>query len=323
MKRSGALGLVIAITSTLGFSTSGTLAKPLLETGWSPAAVVMLRALLGGLILLPFAIRALKGNWRTAWTGRWRILGMGAAGVAGTQLLYFTALQTVAVSTTLLIEFLSPVLLVLVAWVLSRRVPAHPVLLGSLLAIGGLVLVIGPGALVAPDLRGVVCAFGAMVGCAVYFVVAARDARGLPSIALASFGLLLGAIVLAPFALLGVFPVAISSADVVVWGMAAPWWAPVILVAIIPTAFAYVAGITGTQLLGSRIGSFVGLLEVVFASALAWLFLGQALTAVQLLGGAVLVAGIIAVRAGADRRLVAEIATVDELARRELPTSAA
>ena len=39
---------------------SGVLIKPLLEGGWSPAAAVTVRALIGGLILAPFAAQLMQ-----------------------------------------------------------------------------------------------------------------------------------------------------------------------------------------------------------------------------------------------------------------------
>jgi hypothetical protein len=49
-------------------------------------------------------------------------------------------------------------------------------------------------------------------------------------------------------------------------------------------------------MLGAKLASFVGLAEVVFAIGIAWLLLGQLPTAVQLGGGALIVAGIALVR---------------------------
>ncbi|MFI5932705.1 EamA family transporter [Actinoplanes sp. NPDC051494] len=72
---------------------------------------------------------------------------------------------------------------------------------------------------------------------------------------------------------------------------------PGVIVGLIGTALAYAAGITGSGLLGSRLASFVGLLEVVFASLLAWVLLGEGLTLLQLVGGALILGGIAAVRA--------------------------
>ena len=288
-------GLGIAVVSALSFGTSGALIKPLLEAGWSPAAAVTARALTASLLLAPLAIVALRGNWGALWRGRWRVLGMGAVGVAATQLAYFTALHTIPVSTALLVEFLAPLLLVGFAWATTRRAPRPAVLVGSVLAVGGLLLVIGPGAIRAVDPVGLMFAFAAAVGCAVYFVIAARPNDGLPPVALAASGLFVGGIVLALLSATGILPFSATFGDLPLFGGSAPWWVPLLIVAVVSTALAYVAGITASGILGSRVASFAGLLEVVFASLFAWLLLGEQLSLLQLLGGALILGGIAAV----------------------------
>ena len=48
--------------------------------------------------------------------------------------------------------------------------------------------------------------------------------------------------------------------------------------------------------MGSRVASFVGLSEVLFAVLIAWFVLGEAPTLVQAIGGALIVAGVVLVR---------------------------
>ncbi|GAB2577731.1 membrane protein [Paractinoplanes abujensis] len=289
------IGLIAMIVSAVSFATSGAFIKPLLEAGWSPAAAVTVRALAGSLVLLPFVLFALRGRWSALWRARWRVLGMGAIAVAFTQLTYFAAISRIPVSTALLIEYLAPLLLVLWAWATTRRMPRPTVLLGSVLAIGGLVLVIGPGALQAVDPLGLMLAFAAAIGCAVYFVVAARPADGLPPVALAGSGLLLGGVLLALVGLTGAIPFETTGGTVPLLGATVPWWVPLGVVAIAGTAIAYATGIAGSSRLGSRLASFLGLLEVVFASIFAWLVVDEALTVLQMLGGALILAGIAAI----------------------------
>jgi drug/metabolite transporter (DMT)-like permease len=289
-------GLIIGVLASLAFGTSGAFIKPLLESGWSPAAAVTVRAGVAGLVLAPIAIASLRGKWSALWRARWRVLGMGLIGVAGTQLVYFAAVQRIPVSTALLIEYTAPLLLVLAAWVTTRKVPKAVVLIGSLVAIGGLVLVIGPGNLGGTDGLGLIFAGLSAVGCAIYYVIAARPSDGLPPVAFAGAGLLLGAIVLGLVGVVGLVPFTATFGDVPAFGGELPWWMPLLLVALVGTAFAYVASIAASEMLGSRLMSFVGLLEVVFASIFAWILLGEALTIVQLLGGAAILAGIALVR---------------------------
>lgn len=290
-------GLIAAAVSFISFGTSGAFVKPLLEAGWSPAAAVTARALTAGLVLLPFVIILMRGRWTLLWQARWPVLGMGLVGVAVTQVLYFAAIQRISVATALLIEFLAPLILVGFTWAVSRRTPAPVVLIGSVLAVGGLVLVIGPGAIQAVDPIGLAAAFGAAIGCSVYFVIAARPNNGLPPVALAGAGLLLAVPVLALVGATGLLPFTATFGDVPLFGTPTAWWVPLLVVAVIGTALAYASGITASGILGSRLASFIALLEVVSASLFAWLLLGEGLSPLQLLGGLLILGGIASVRA--------------------------
>jgi drug/metabolite transporter (DMT)-like permease len=290
-------GLIVAVVAAASFGLSGAFIKPLLESGWSPAAAVSARVLIGGVVLAPFAALALRGRWNTLWRGRWRLLGMALIGVAGTQVLYFAAIERIPVSTAILIEYLAPVVLVLLVWVRTRRAPRWMVLAGSGVAIAGLLLVVAPGGGHALDAVGVALAVTAMLGCAGYYVIAARPADGLPSVALAAVGLLLGGVALLAVSATGLLPFVVSFRDVELFGGPAPWWVPLAVVGVLATALAYAAGITAAGLLGSRLSSFAGLLEVVAATIYAWLLLGESLGALQLVGGVLILAGIALVRA--------------------------
>jgi drug/metabolite transporter (DMT)-like permease len=307
-------GLITGALASLAFGTSGAFIKPLLEAGWSPAAAVTVRAGIAGLVLIPFAIASLRGKWGAVKRARWRILGMASIGVAATQLVYFAAVQRVPVSTALLIEYLAPLLLVGFAWASTRRMPRVVVLIGSVVAIGGLVLVIGPGSIVATDGLGILFAALAAIGCAGYYVIAARPSDGLPSVAFAAFGLVGGSAMLAIVGLTGLVPFTANFGEIAFLGTNQPWWLPLGVVALVGTAFAYVASIAASSMLGSRLMSFVGLLEVVFASMFAWLLLGEALTITQLLGGVLILAGIAFVRSEKDARAELEAVPIPEQA---------
>ncbi|MCU1584769.1 MAG: EamA family transporter [Microbacteriaceae bacterium] len=303
-------GLVIAVIAAAAFGSSGAFAKPLLESGWSPAAAVTVRALVGGVVLLPFAVLTLRGRWSALWRARWRVLAMAFVGVAGTQLLYFAAIQRIPVGTGILIEYTAPLLLVASAWVLTRRRPKSVVLVGSGVALLGLVLVVSPGRDARMDALGLALALAAMVGCALYYVIAARPSDGLPAVALAGFGLLLGGLLLGVVGLTGIVSFTASFDGVVLFGGVVPWWLPLLVVGVISTAIAYAASIAATEILGARLASFTGLLEVVAATFYAWLLLGEELTLGQLVGGVLVLVGIGFVRSEKPRSQ-APVASID------------
>ena len=74
------------------------------------------------------------------------------------------------------------------------------------------------------------------------------------------------------------------------------WLVPIAGLSLIAAVVAYLTGIAGARLLGARLSSFVGLTEVMFAVLIAWLVLGELPTGVQLVGGALIVAGVTLVR---------------------------
>jgi drug/metabolite transporter (DMT)-like permease len=131
-----------------------------------------------------------------------------------------------------------------------------------------------------------------MVGAAIYYVVAAQTDDGLPAVALASAGLVVGAVALGLVGLTGIIPFTATFGSVQLFGGAVAWWVPMLIVGVIATAVAYATSITASQMLGSRLASFAGLLEVVAATFYAWLLLGEQLTMLQLLGGALILVGI-------------------------------
>jgi drug/metabolite transporter (DMT)-like permease len=99
-----------------------------------------------------------------------------------------------------------------------------------------------------------------------------------------------------------VVPMAFSAADVELLGRAVPWWLSIGELAVVAAAVAYLLGVTAARMLGSTVASFVGLTEVLFAVLFAWVLLGELPGPVQLAGGVLIVAGVVAVRVGELRR---------------------
>jgi drug/metabolite transporter (DMT)-like permease len=172
---------------------------------------------------------------------------------------------------------------------------------GAAVAIAGLLLVLDLVSGQAVDLVGTIWALIGMVGAATYFVLGAHDARGLPPIALAGGGMVVGAVGLAVGGLLGLVPMRGSASAVSLGGHLLPWWADVLALGVLTAALAYASGIAASRRLGSRLASFVALTEVLFALVFAWLLLGELPRPVQLLGGLVLIVGVVVVKLGEGR----------------------
>lgn len=91
---------------------------------------------------------------------------------------------------------------------------------------------------------------------------------------------------------------ATTADDTVIAGTTLPWFVPVLLLGVVATALAYQLGISGVARLRPSFASLVGLAEVMFAVVAAWLLLGERITAVQAVGGIVVLAGLTLARQG-------------------------
>lgn len=293
-------GLAVALLSAAMFATSGAFARPLLESGWSPAAAVIVRLGLASLLLAPLAAYALRGRWHVL-REKWRPIVMyGLFGGAAVQVAYFNAITYIEVGIALLLEYLGVLLVVLWVWARTRRRPGPTTLTGMAVAVLGLAVILNPADLAGADLRGVAWGLFAATGMAVYFITSA-ETSGIPPLAFVSAGLGVGAVLLLLAGLVGLVPLRFSTADVALFGGTWPWWVPLLELVVVAAALAYVAGFVAARRLGSTVASFVGLTEVVFAVLWAWLLLAELPGPVQLLGGAVLLVGVAAVQAGGQR----------------------
>ena len=294
-------GLLLAFASATTFGMSGVLARGLLDTGWSAGAVVTLRIAIAALVLVVPAALALRGRWGLVRANAGLVAVYGVAAVAGAQLCYFYAVTHLQVSVALLLEYTAPVAVVLWLWLRHGHRPSGLTVLGAGIAAGGLVLVLDVVSGADLSVVGVLWALGAMVGAATYFVISADEDNGLPGIALAAGGLLVGGTVLAIAGALGLVPFRASTGNAVYDGQGVPWWWPVLALGVVTAAFAYVTGIAAGRRLGSRLASFVALGEVLAALVFAWLLLGELPRAIQLAGGVLVLAGVVVVKLGEGR----------------------
>jgi drug/metabolite transporter (DMT)-like permease len=291
-------GTGCAVVSAVSFALSGPLARGLMNAGWSSAAVVIVRVLVGAAALTPIAAVALRNNWKSVRRNAALILGYGLVAIAGVQLAYFTAVSRLAVGMALLIQYTSPIAVVGWLWLRRHQRPAAPTVAGALLGLTGLFFVIDLRSGAATDWIGICWALLAMACGAVYFLLSAHGHGTLPGTVLATGGLLVGGLGLLAAGATGVLPLRATANPVVYQGVTMPWWLLIAILGTVTAALAYVAGIAATRLLGSRAAAFTGLLEVVAALIVAWALLGEAPHPVQLLGGVLVLTGVLIVRRG-------------------------
>jgi drug/metabolite transporter (DMT)-like permease len=295
-ERAAGAGLGLALLSAATFSTSGSFARSLTDAGWSPGAAVAARISAAALMLAVPAVVSLRGRWQVLRRNLGIVGIYGLIAVAGCQVCFFNAIQSLSVGVALLLEYLGTVLVVGWMWVRHHHRPRRLTVVGSVVALLGLVLVLDliAGSRLAPV--GVLWGLGAALGLAVFFVLSSRVDADLPPVAMASAGMSIGAATLLCLGAVGAVPMRATFGTVAIAGHHASWFIPVIGLSLVAAAIAYVAGIAAARILGPKLASFVGLTEVVFAVLVAWLMLGEMPAAIQLLGGVLIVAGVALVR---------------------------
>lgn len=300
--RSSAVGILVALLSAATFATSGPFAKSLLETGWTPGSTVFLRIAGAALLLLIPTLRALEGRWHLLRRGWPQIVAYGVTAVALPQLAFFYAVQHLSVGVALLLEYLGLVLVVAWQSLVARRLPRFPTVVGIVMALVGLALVLDLFSGVQVDGVGVAWGLLAACGLAAYFLLSGHAAEEpLPPMVLAGGGLIVGAVAFGVLGVTGLLSMRFPTEPVLLAGVWLPWWLPVLELAAIAAATAYVTGIVAARLLGAKVASFVGLSEVMFAVLFAWVLLGELPRPVQLLGGLFILAGVVAVRSEGER----------------------
>ncbi|MFF5053411.1 DMT family transporter [Micromonospora sp. NPDC000663] len=295
-RRPAAAGAALALLSAVTFATSGTFARSLIEAGWSAEAAVIARVGIAALVLAIPAVLSLRGRWDVLRRNTTAIAMFGLLGVALAQACFFNAVRYLPVGVALLLEYLGIILVVGWMWLRHGQRPRQLTVVGSVAALAGLAFVLDLAGNADFDPVGVLWGLGAAVGLAGYFVLAGRVDPRLPSVAMASGGMAVGAAVLLLIGLTGVLPLHATFGEVTFAGQRTSWLLPIVGLSLVAAVVAYLAGVAGTRILGPRLSSFVGLTEVLFAVLIAWLLLDELPTAWQLFGGALIVAGVALVR---------------------------
>ncbi|GAA1001047.1 EamA family transporter [Nocardiopsis tropica] len=315
-------GIAVALISGFAFAMSGPFGKPLLEAGWSPAGVVLVRLWIAALVtLIPMLVFG-RDRLATLRRAPFTVLAYGLLAVVAVQLAYFNAIAHMSVTVALLIEFSAPLLVLLYLWGRFGRRPSLRTTIGAAIAVVGLVAVVcaaSGGAAVSPT--GLAWAILSLIGLAAYFLLAedgttadeaGTEAQTVDQLALAVGGLLVGAITLSLTALAGLTPVRVTTVPVVLGNIGTvPWWVPAVVIGAIATGLAYVAGIIAINMVGPTIASFLGFSEVIGAGVVAWLLLDESLTPLQIVGAVAIVIGIIVVKQGERRRISSETGALD------------
>jgi probable blue pigment (indigoidine) exporter len=235
------------------------------------------RAVPAGVILLLIARRLPHGSW---W---WKSLVLGTLNVGAFFVLVYLASQLLPSSLASTIMATSAGVLMLLAWPLLAERPTKFAMIGAVVGFAGVcLLLLQGGAAVSP--LGVIASLAAMLMSSLGFVLTKRWAASESIIAVTSWQLVGGGMLLLPFALLieGT-PPPLGASELVAFGY----------VTVVATAIAYIVWFAGLRHLPAGVVGLVGLLNPVTGVLLGIVLAAEPFGPRQVIGALLVVGGVL------------------------------
>jgi drug/metabolite transporter (DMT)-like permease len=249
------------------------------EAGSAPFGMLAIR--FGGQFCLLFGVLMMTGRPRLPARGERLALGLaGTIGYGSEAALYFSALNHGSAAAVTLLFYTYPVWVMLATIVLDRKGPPGLLFVALGLAIAGSAIVVLGGGRADITSAGIVLALCTSVTYSAYLISTDRFVKVTDPLTAATwlgagaavsnvvYGVVLGPFVVPP---------------------AGDWWRLLLIIAFSAGAFAAMLG--GLQRVGAVRNAIIGVLEPLTVAILAFLFLGEPITAAVAAGGALILVG--------------------------------
>jgi drug/metabolite transporter (DMT)-like permease len=292
------LGYALVWAAVAVWSLNATVMKVILgSTGITPYRFAELR--LTGATLVLFAALALIRP-ATVRISRRELPSLAAFGVCGLalgQLFYLVSIDRLEIGVALIIIYLSPVLVALWARFVAQEEVRRRLWVAIGLTLAGLALVVELWTGISIAALGLGAALLTALTFAVYVLMGDRGLRGgRDAYSLLAWGLFFGALFWALVQPWWLFPFDVLGRDVSLLGRlestTAPVWLLVAYVIVFGTIIPFGFVVAALEYIAPTRVAIVATLEPVGAALVAFAWLGEELTAVQLAGGLLVLAGV-------------------------------
>ena len=286
----------LMISAAMGFALGGVAAKILREADMDAFRLTQIRTVGAAIILLAFALARGKSQLSARRDELKDLIVFGIVGVAAVTSFYFFAIKYLYVSVALVIEFTASIWIVLYLRFIKKKQVSPIMWWGIACAFSGLFLLsqIWSGTTLHP--LGVAVAFADAIALSIYFLFADRLSQTRTSLSLMTWGIGVAAVFWSLVLPWWNFPFEFLTNTYRLEGnlsnYSAPGWALVLWIIIVGTVIPYLLTVTGIRELSASTGSVIGMIEPLFAGAIAWWLLNEAFNTTQLIGCAVLLVGI-------------------------------
>jgi drug/metabolite transporter (DMT)-like permease len=300
------LGYAMVLTAATLFAVNGVVAKVTLASGLSALRLTEVR-LTGAAIALVVAVAIIRPeSLRVRRSELPFLAAFGIVGLAFIQWLYFIAIHRLEIGIALLIQYLAPLFVALWARFIVHRPVRRRLWLALALALFGLSLVvqIWQGSATGLDGVGVAASLAAAVLFAAYILMAEHGVKHRDAVSLTTYGFVFGALFFACIQPWWTFPTGHVSQHVSLLGhlseLHLPVWALMLWIIVLGAVVPFALFVGALQHIPATRASIVAMFEPVVASAIAWVWLGEALDPVQVVGGTIVLCGIVLAQTARD-----------------------
>jgi drug/metabolite transporter (DMT)-like permease len=283
-------GYAMVVAAAVCWGIMANVAKLLFrDRGVDPLILVVIRADLAALTLLATLAVVRPALLRIGRQDALAVIAVGLGGLAINNYFYFQALHLTSVATAILLQYQAPILVALYTVLVQRQRLPGRLLLALAVAVVGCVLVVRAYDLAALRLNLLGVAAGLATACAFAFYILASQAalKTLDAWTLLTYAYLSAGVV---------WSFVLPPWKIVAHGFEPATWGAFLAVATIGTVLPFGLFISGLRFLPPTQASIVSMLEPVVASLAAYAILGETLLPLQVLGGALVLAGVLVVQ---------------------------
>lgn len=290
------LGALFILLSACGFGVMGVFAVWSYSLGTTTVTLLAMRFTIAAALLWLYLLLTRQP---VALPSRGKLMGFALLGAmyVGQALAYFNSIRFIPVAVTSIILFIHPAAVALLAWFIFKEQMNAAKLFALLLALVGVALVAGnPEGQASNLLLGIGLALMGVVVYAFYIILSTRVMVGIPALTASAYVFSAAALILLTY---GIISGDFRPQDVQMkgWALADNGWFDIIAVALFGTVLAITTFFAGLTRLGPSRATIISTLEPLITALTGWLFLGQTLGGLQLLGGGLIIAAVLLLQA--------------------------
>jgi drug/metabolite transporter (DMT)-like permease len=290
------VGYLYSLIAALLFGANGSITRVVIDAGLTPAQLTLFRVVAVTVISGAILLVTDRGAFRVRPRQLLVLAVLGIVGVALLQFTYAVAISLMPVGITLLIEYTAVLMVAVIAFVFFKESVKPRLWIAIALVLVGLAIV---ARVWSSDLDpvGVIVAFCAAITLTIYFVGGEREVGKTSPLAVAFWTMAFASAFWLVFSGWWTIDPGLFGSIVSLSGnlerIEVPFWMPLLANMVLGSFFAFFFSLLALRHLSATAAGIVASSEVIFAFIVAWLWLGEDLDPVQIVGAAIVLVGIV------------------------------